>query len=307
MCFFVRTDYQNGWDETASRHCLADDVQRTPCKKSMFVCLGSVNPRAAYALHDDGWMAFDMVTVEQQFRLETPPPRLNLTKACNAFLKSVAPHVSVGCAAMDYEINRQMLLEAQKFPGGHNGQDDGWDNDDDVGTVGTLTTTEAGEISEDDDDEDEDCVPCHEDEADVAREDATHEACMQQHFEKNRQKHGDGEPEMGAVDDAEDDDAPPFHFLKKAGIEAADSGKTRAALAECWRALSINVSDGNNKKKPRTTEFIHHDTSTKGTLLEHNREEDGMTDDDIKELCKACSNLLHTLDATCSRFLKWHA
>ena len=69
--------------------------------------------------------------------------------------------------------------------------------------------------------------------------------------------------------------------------------------------LSVNISDGNNKKKPRTTEFIHHDTSTKGTLLEHNREEDGMTDDDIKELCKACSNLLHTLDAMCSRFLKW--
>ena len=67
-----------------------------------------------------------------------------------------------------------------------NGQDDGWDNDDDVGTVGTLTTTEAGEISEDDDDEDEDCVPCYEDEADVAREDAAHEACMQQHFEKNQ-------------------------------------------------------------------------------------------------------------------------
>ena len=98
--------------------------------------------------------------------------------------------MSVGHAAMDYEINRQMLLEAQKFPGGCNGQDDGWDNDDDVGTVGTLTTTEAGEISEDDDDEDEDCVPCCEDEADVAREDATHEACMQQCFEKNRQKHG---------------------------------------------------------------------------------------------------------------------
>ena len=188
----------------------------------------------------------------------------------------------------------------------HNGQDDGWDNDDDVGTVGTLTTTEAGEISEDDDDEDEDCVPFYEDEADIAREDATHEAsCMQQHFEKNRQKHGDGEPEMGAVDDAEDDDAPHFHFLKKAGIEAADSGKTRAVLAECWRALSFLMA-GNNKKKPRTIEFIHHNTSTKGTLLEHNREEDGMTDDDIKELCKACSNLLHTLDATHSRFLKWY-
>ena len=123
-------------------------------------------------------MAFDMVTVEQQFRLETPPPRLNLTKACNAFLKSVAPHhVSVGCAAMDCEINRQadVAREAQKFPGGCNGQDDGWDNDDDdVGTVGTLTTTEAGEISEDDDDEDEDHVPCHEDEADIAREDASY-------------------------------------------------------------------------------------------------------------------------------------
>ena len=76
---------------------------------------------------------------------------------------------------MDYEINRQMLLEAQKFPGGHDGQqDDGWDNDDDVGTVGTLTTTEAGEISEDDDDEDEDYVPCYEDEADVARERTLH-------------------------------------------------------------------------------------------------------------------------------------
>ena len=49
---------------------------------------------------------------------------------------------------------------------------------------------------------------------------------------------------MGAVDDAEDDDAPHFHFLKKAGIEAADSGKIRAVLAECWRALSVNVSDG---------------------------------------------------------------
>ena len=242
--FFVRTDNQNGWDEMASRHCLADDVQRTPCKKSMFVRLGSVNPRAADALHDDGWMAFDMVTVEQQFRLEMPPPRLNLTKACNAFLKSVAPHASVGHAAMDYEINRQMLLEAQKFPGGCGGQEAGrWvgGNDDDVGTVGTLTTTEAGEISEDDDDEDEDYVPCYEDEADVAREDAAHEACMQQqHFEKNRQKHGDGEPEMGAVDDAEDDDAPHFHFLKKAGIEAADSGKIRAVLAECcWRALHL--------------------------------------------------------------------
>ena len=115
-----------------------------------------------------------MVTVEQQLRLEVPPPRLNLTKACGALLKSVAPHVSVGHAAMDCEINRQMLLEAQKFPGGCNGQDDGWDNDDDVGTLGTLTTTEAGEISEDDDDEDEDHVPCHEDEADIAREDAAH-------------------------------------------------------------------------------------------------------------------------------------
>ena len=50
---------------------------------------------------------------------------------------------------------------------------------------------------------------------------------------------------MGAVDDAEDDDAPHFHFLKKAGIEAADSGKIRAVLAECWRALSnVNISDG---------------------------------------------------------------
>ena len=306
--FFVRTDNQNGWDEMVSRHCLADDVQRTPHKKRacLFASVLSILMQPTLSMMMDGWMAFDMVTVEQQFRLEMPPPRLNLTKACNAFLKSVAPHASVGHAAMDYEINRQMLLEAQKFPGGHSGQDDGWDNDDDVGTVGTLTTTEAGEISEDDDDEDEDCVPCYEDEADVAREDATHEAHMQQHFEKNRQKRGDGEPEMGAVDDAEDDDAPHFHFLKKAGIEAADSGKTRAVLAECWRASSVNISDGNNKKKPRTMEFIHHDTSTKGTLLEHNREEDGMTDDDIKELCKASSNLLHTLDATHSRFLKWH-
>ena len=46
--------------------------------------------------------------------------------------------------------------------------------------MGTLTTTEAGEISEDDDDEDEDYVPFYEDEADIAREDATREAHMQQ-------------------------------------------------------------------------------------------------------------------------------
>ena len=57
--FFVRTDNQNGWDEMVSRHCLADDVQRTPYKKSIFVRLGSVNPRAADALHDDGhgWLS----------------------------------------------------------------------------------------------------------------------------------------------------------------------------------------------------------------------------------------------------------
>ena len=182
--------------------------ERHTKRAHLFASVLSILVQPTLSMMMDGWMAFDMVTVEQQFRLETPPPRLNLTKACNAFLKSVAPHVSVGCAAMDYEINRQMLLEAQKFPGGCNGQDDGWDNDDDVGTVGTLTTTEDGEISEDDDDEDEDYVPCYEDEADIAREDATHEACMQQSFEKSRQKHGDGEPEMGAVDD---DDAPHFH------------------------------------------------------------------------------------------------
>ena len=176
--FFVRTDNQNGWDEMESRHCLADDVQRTPCKKSMFVRLGSVNPRAADALHDDGWMAFDMVTVveQQQFRLEMPPPRLNLTKACDALLKSVVPHASVGCAGRwtTKSTGRCCSRPRSSLWCGHNGQDDGWDNDDDVGTVGTLTTTEAGEISEDDDDED--CVPCCEDEADIAREDATHEA-----------------------------------------------------------------------------------------------------------------------------------
>ena len=66
-------------------------------------------------------------------------------------------------------------------------------------------------------------------------------------------------------------------------------------MMDAWALARVYFSDGNNKKKPRTTEFIHHDTSTKGTLLEHNREEDGMTDDDIKELCKACSNLLSTL------------
>ena len=92
----------------------------------LFASVLSILVQPTLSIHDDGWMAFDMVTVEQQFRLETPPPRLNLTKACNAFLKSVAPHVSVGCAAMDYEINRQMLLEAQKFPGGHDGQAGRW-------------------------------------------------------------------------------------------------------------------------------------------------------------------------------------
>ena len=57
--FFVRTDNQNGWDEMVSRHCLADDVQRTPYKKSIFVRLGSINPRAADALSMmmDGWLS----------------------------------------------------------------------------------------------------------------------------------------------------------------------------------------------------------------------------------------------------------
>ena len=92
----------------------------------LFASVPSILVQPTLSMMMDGWMAFDMVTVEQQFRLETPPPRLNLTKACNAFLKSVAPHVSVGHAAMDYEINRQMLLEAQKFPGGCNGQEGRW-------------------------------------------------------------------------------------------------------------------------------------------------------------------------------------
>ena len=58
------------------------------------------------------------LSISKKTTAAIPPPRLHLTKACDAFLKSVAPHVSVGHAAMDYEINRQMLLEAQKFPGG---------------------------------------------------------------------------------------------------------------------------------------------------------------------------------------------
>ena len=80
---------------------------------------------------------------------------------------------------------------------------------------------------------------------------------VQQCFEKNRQKHGDGEPGMGAVDDAEDDDAPHFHFLKKAGIEAADSGKIRAVLAECWRASSINISDGWQQQEETKDNRVH--------------------------------------------------
>ena len=175
--FFVRTDNQNGWDEMASRHCLADDVQRTPHKKSMFVRLGSVNPRAADALHDDGWMDGFR---RGHGRATISPPRN--TAAAAQFdegmqcIPQVGRTTCVGGMCGDGLRNQQAdVARGPEVPsGGCNGQDDGWDNDDDVGTVGTLTTTEAGEISEDYDDED--CVPCCEDEADIAREDATHEA-----------------------------------------------------------------------------------------------------------------------------------
>ena len=79
--FFVTTDNNNGWNEMVSRHRLADDVQRTEFRRSQFVGLSSINPRAADALHGDVRSTYDMITAEQQFRLEIPPPRLNLTKA----------------------------------------------------------------------------------------------------------------------------------------------------------------------------------------------------------------------------------
>ena len=92
----------------------------------LFASVLSILVQPTLSMMMDGWLSTWSRSVEQQFRLETPPPRLNLTKARSALLKSVAPHMSVGCAAMDYEINRQMLLEAQKFPGGCDGQAGRW-------------------------------------------------------------------------------------------------------------------------------------------------------------------------------------
>ncbi len=50
--FYVRTDTQNGWDEMVSRHGLTD-VDRTTFRKAQFVGLGTINPRAADALHSN--------------------------------------------------------------------------------------------------------------------------------------------------------------------------------------------------------------------------------------------------------------
>ena len=122
--FYLRTDVHNGWDEMVARHGLADNVQRTTYRNAQLVGLGSINPRAADALRGDLRSFNDMVTVEQQFRLEIPPPRLNLAKRCKAFLKDVGPLISVGFEAMSFEINRQILLEAKAFPGGYEDEDD---------------------------------------------------------------------------------------------------------------------------------------------------------------------------------------
>ena len=81
--FYVRTDVHNGWDEMVARHGLADNVQRTSFRKAQFVGLGSINPRAADALQGDLRSFNDMVTVEQQFRLEIPPPKaVRLWRPC---------------------------------------------------------------------------------------------------------------------------------------------------------------------------------------------------------------------------------
>ena len=131
--FCERTDNQRvdgmKWcQDTALPTTFSEPHAKRAC---LFASVLSILVQPTLSMMMDGWLSTWSRSVEQQLRLETPPPRLNLTKARSAFLKSVAPHVSVGHAAMDYEINRQMLLEAQKFPGGCNGQDDGW---------GTMTT-----------------------------------------------------------------------------------------------------------------------------------------------------------------------
>ena len=61
--FFVTTDINNGWNEMVSRHRLVDDVQRTEFRRSQFVGLDSINPRAADALHGDVRSTYDMIPV----------------------------------------------------------------------------------------------------------------------------------------------------------------------------------------------------------------------------------------------------
>ena len=336
--FYVRTDIHNGWDEMVARHGLADNVQRTTYRQAQFVGLGSINPRAADALQGDVRSFNDMVTVEQQFRLEIPPPRVNLTKRCNEFLKEVGPNISVGFEAMSFEINKQMLLEAKAFPGGYEDEDEGEGEDEDDGMLCPMALTDTGDDSDDDDDED--FVLCYEKEADIAREDELYEEYMQQYFAGQDK----GEEELERVDADAAANGVRFHYLSQAGIDPADSGKIKATMAECWRALSLNISAGSSdKKKPTTVEFTHHNTSVPGTLslvpmvnyddpvagdegpdcrratknaetifnelhpilVESNRD-DGMTEEDIRALCDDCANLLHTIDAIYSKFLKWY-
>ena len=95
--FYVKDGTNNGWDEMISRRELAADVQRTTYKDVGFVGLGSINPRVADNTRSDLRLVNDMMTIREQFDGSIPPPRLNLTKACNAFLKTIAPHISVGC------------------------------------------------------------------------------------------------------------------------------------------------------------------------------------------------------------------
>ena len=56
--FFVRTDNQSGWDEMASRHCLADDVQRTPYKRAcLFASVLSILVQPTLSMMMDGWLS----------------------------------------------------------------------------------------------------------------------------------------------------------------------------------------------------------------------------------------------------------
>ena len=70
---------------------------------------------------------------------------------------------------------------------------------------------------------------------------------MRQHFAEQ----DDDEEELKRAEADAAANTPHFHYLSQAGVDPADSGKIRETLAECWRALSLNIHSGSSdKKKP---------------------------------------------------------